>query len=65
MIVVDTNLTGYLLLASERSAQAEETLRRDAEWPPPLLWRSELRNVLAVQMRAGRWVYTRNGCLCL
>ena len=54
MIVVDTNLIGYLLLASERSSQAEQAFRRDPEWSAPLLWRSELRNVLAVQMRLGR-----------
>ncbi len=54
MIVVDTNLIGYLLLASERSGQAEQALYRDSEWAAPLLWRSELRNVLAVQVRAGR-----------
>lgn len=52
MIVVDTNLIVYLLLASERSAQAEQAFRRDPEWAAPLLWRSELRNVLATQVRA-------------
>ncbi len=54
MIVVDTNLIGYLFLESERSTQAERALLRDASWAAPLLWRSEFRNVLAVQMRAGR-----------
>jgi predicted nucleic acid-binding protein len=54
VIVVDTNLIGYLLLASERTAQAEQALYRDSEWAAPLLWRSELRNVLAVQMRSRR-----------
>jgi predicted nucleic acid-binding protein len=47
MIVVDTNVIGYLYLSSERSVQAELTLFKDAEWVAPLLWRSELRNVLA------------------
>ena len=46
MIVVDTNVIGYPYLASERSTQAEQALRRDSEWAAPLLWRSEVRNVL-------------------
>ena len=51
MIVVDTNVIGYLYLSSERSSQAEQALRRDPQWAAPLLWRSELRNVLALYMR--------------
>ena len=51
MIVVDTNLIGYLFLTSDRSAQAERALRKDPEWSTPLLWRSELRNVLAHYVR--------------
>lgn len=54
MIVVDTNLIGYLFLQSERSLQVERVFQRDPDWAAPLLWRSELRNVLAVQMRVGR-----------
>ena len=51
MIVVDTNIIGYLYLTSERSTQAEQALLKDPEWAAPLLWRSELRNVLALYMR--------------
>ena len=47
MIVVDTNVIGYLYLCSEHSHQAERALRKDPDWVAPLLWRSELRNVLA------------------
>ena len=50
MIVVDTNVIGYLYLTSERSEQAERALIKDSEWVAPLLWRSELRNVLATYL---------------
>jgi predicted nucleic acid-binding protein len=51
MIIVDTNTIIYLYLPSEFSAQVEEVFRQDSHWIAPLLWRSELRNVLAVYMR--------------
>jgi predicted nucleic acid-binding protein len=47
MIVVDTNIIAYLYLTSDRSAQVERLLEKDAGWSAPLLWRSEFRNVLA------------------
>lgn len=53
MIVVDTNIIGYLYLTSERSTQAEQALWKDSHWVAPLLWRSELRNVLALYLRRG------------
>lgn len=53
MIVVDTNLIAYLVLPGQRSARARDVLRRDSEWMAPLLWRSELRNVLAPYERQG------------
>jgi predicted nucleic acid-binding protein len=53
MIVVDTNVIGYLYLPSERHMQAEQALRKDPLWLAPLLWRSELRNVLALHVRKG------------
>lgn len=53
MIVVDTNVIGYLYLSGERSGQAEQALRKDPEWAVPLLWRSELCNVLALYVRRG------------
>lgn len=51
MIVVDTNLIGYLFLSSEGSLPAEEVMIKDMEWVAPLLWRSDLRNVLAYYLR--------------
>ena len=41
MIVVDTNVVAYLLL-------------HDPDWAAPVLWRSELRNVLSGFMRRGQ-----------
>jgi len=51
MIVVDTNVIGYLFLSSEHSRLAELALKKDSEWAAPILWRSELRNVLALYLR--------------
>jgi predicted nucleic acid-binding protein len=51
VIVVDTNVIGYLYLASAHSRLAEQALRKDANWAAPLLWRSEFRNVLALYIR--------------
>lgn len=51
MIVVDTNVIGYLFLSSGQSLFAERALKIDSQWAAPLIWRSELRNVLALYMR--------------
>jgi len=51
MIVVDTNIIGYLYLTSDRSTQAEQALLKDPLWAAPLLWRSELRSVLTLYVR--------------
>jgi predicted nucleic acid-binding protein len=51
MIVVDTNVIGYLFLSSEQSLSVERALKKDSEWAAPIIWRSELRNVLALYMR--------------
>jgi len=53
MIVVDTNVIGYLFLSNEQSILAERTLRKDNEWAAPILWRSEFRNVLTLYLRKG------------
>ena len=51
MIVVDTNVIGYLFLSSEQSPLAEQALKKDNEWAAPIIWRSELRSVLTLYMR--------------
>lgn len=51
MIVADTNVIAYLLLPSPHTVLAEELLRADPDWIAPILWRSEMRNVLALYLR--------------
>ena len=51
MIVVDTNVIAYLYLPTEFTQKAEDLLVRDSEWAVPVLWRSELRSVLALYLR--------------
>jgi len=53
MIVVDTNVVAYLYLPSEYTSAAESLLEREAAWAAPVLWRSELRNILAGYLRRG------------
>lgn len=51
MIVVDTHLLAYLYLSTELTPQAEPLLVKEPDWAAPMLWRSELRNVLALYLR--------------
>lgn len=53
MIVVDTNVIAYLFMPGDQTGHARRALARDSVWAAPLLWRSELRNVLAVALRRG------------
>ena len=53
MIVVDTNVIAYLLSRGPNALIAEACRRADPDWHVPVLWRSEYRNVLALEMRRG------------
>jgi predicted nucleic acid-binding protein len=53
LIVVDTNVVAGLVLRAERSDLCERLFEQDRDWAAPLLWRSELRNILATQIRVG------------
>jgi len=55
MIVVDTNVIAALILpTSEQTDAAIKLLELDREWSAPLLWRSELTNILVTGVR-NRW----------
>ncbi len=53
MIVADTNLIAYFLIRGDRTPLARAAFGKDSEWVAPPLWRSEFRNVLALQVRQG------------
>lgn len=59
MIVVDSNIVAYLYLPGDQTAAAERLLLREPEWAAPLLWRSEMRNVLALHIRQRRLDFER------
>lgn len=51
MIVVDTNVIASLWLPNDMEELAYQVLRKDPDWVAPLLWRSELRNVMGLYLR--------------
>ena len=51
MIVVDTNTIAYLYLPTPDTPNVERLLELDSAWVAPLLWRSELRNIMALHVR--------------
>ena len=54
MIIVDTNVISYLYLPTTYTPDAEKLLLQEPVWGAPYLWRSELRNVLALYLRKKR-----------
>ena len=53
MIVVDSNVIAYCWINGDRTALAHRLRRLDPDWHAPVLWRSELRNILAGYRRDG------------
>lgn len=53
MIVVDSNVIAYCWIHGERTALAHRLRRLDSDWHAPVLWRSEMRNILAGYRRDG------------
>ena len=51
MIVVDTNVIVYLLITGELTENAIAVRAKDRMWAAPILWESELRNVLMLYIR--------------
>jgi predicted nucleic acid-binding protein len=53
VIVVDANVVVYYAIPGPRTAFADRLREADPDWHAPLLWRSEVRNVLAGLARRG------------
>ena len=51
MIVADCNMNAYLYLPARYTNNVEKLLELEPVWAAPSLWRSELRNILALYMR--------------
>ena len=52
MIVVDTNVIHYCWVRGQNTEIAQAVRQKDPEWHVPILWRSELRNVLTAYLSA-------------
>jgi predicted nucleic acid-binding protein len=53
MIVVDSNVIAYCWIHGEQTTLAHRLRRLDPDWHAPVLWRSELRNILTGYRRDG------------
>jgi predicted nucleic acid-binding protein len=54
VIVVDTNILAYRFIAGTRNEEADRLAAMEPRWAAPLLWRSELRNVLSGYLQRGQ-----------
>jgi len=54
VIVVDVNILAYRWLPGSRSEVADVVAKKDGMWAAPILWRSEMRNILAGYIRQNR-----------
>ena len=53
MIVVDSNVIAYCWLNGSKTPAAQAVRLQDTDWHVPVLWRSEVRNILAGHLRRG------------
>ena len=53
MIVVDSNVVAYCWIRGPLTPTAQRLRVADPEWHVPVLWRSELRSILAGYLRNG------------
>jgi predicted nucleic acid-binding protein len=53
VIVVDSNVIAYCWINGDRTALAHRLRKLDPDWHAPVLWRSELRNILSGYRRDG------------
>ena len=53
MIVVDSNIIAYCWINGPLTDTAQQVRLSDPEWHVPLLWRSEMRSILAGYVRDG------------
>lgn len=53
MIVVDSNVVAYCWIRGPLTPLAQRLRVADPEWHVPILWRSELRSILAGYLRNG------------
>jgi predicted nucleic acid-binding protein len=51
VIVVDTSVIHYCWVRGQHTEVAQAVRRKDPDWHAPILWRSELRNVLTAYLR--------------